>query len=96
MQMQISVSRDPEDKQILALYVQVANRKVRKTVEVVEGACYVDVDSKGRTIGIEMVAPGSLKIGLKDIKTKIDTDSFKGAVKNVKAVMRELEEFVAT
>ena len=93
--MQISVSRDPDDKQILALYIQVAKRKIRKTVEIAEGACYVDVDSRGRTVGIEMVAPGSLEIGLKHIKNRIDADSFKGAVKDVKAVVHELEGFVS-
>lgn len=95
MQIEIKVSVDSDDKQILALYVRVANRKVKKTVEIAEGSCYVDVDSRGRTVGIEMIAPGSLKICLKDLKSKIDADSLEGVIKDVREVVQEIGEFVA-
>lgn len=93
--MQITISRDPEDNQILAIYARINDGKVRETVEIADGACYVDVDSKGKPLGIEMVAPGCLNISLRNLKSKVDVDSIRGAIKEVKKVVRKLEQFVA-
>ena len=93
--MQITISRDPDDDQILAIYARISNGKVRETVEIADGACYVDVDAKGKPLGIEMVAPGCLNLSLRNVKSDVDVESIRGAFKEVKKVVRKLEQFVA-
>jgi hypothetical protein len=92
--MQIDVTRDPDDKQLLSIYVRISKGKVHRTIELAEAACYVDVDSRGRPLGFEMIAPGYLEIP-KSIKKKLDTETLKGAFKEVEEVVRGLEHFVA-
>ena len=68
--MNISISLDPEDKQILSLYVKVRDGEVFRTVEIAEGECYADEDKNGNLLGVEMLAPGHLKLGLKLLSSK--------------------------
>lgn len=93
--MQINITQDPDDKQILSIYFRLLRDKVNRTVELSEGVCYIDVDSKGRVLGVEMLAPGPLNITPKSIKHNVDAVSVRGALKQVKEIVGKLEHFVA-
>ena len=59
--MNISIERDNEDGEILAIYVSIREGDVHRTVEVVEGECYADEDAQGEVLGVELLAPSRLK-----------------------------------
>ncbi|OGR84147.1 MAG: hypothetical protein A2902_06525 [Elusimicrobia bacterium RIFCSPLOWO2_01_FULL_64_13] len=52
------ISFDPEAK---ALYIQIKDAKIKRTVEF-GPETFVDLDSKGDLIGVEMLHPGKLTI----------------------------------
>ena len=62
------ISFDPEVK---ALYIQLKDNKVSRTVEFAPQT-FVDLDSRGDLIGVEMLQPGTLTITIQVLK-KIST-----------------------
>jgi uncharacterized protein YuzE len=85
--MVISFSLDSDDNQILAIYMQLSDGKVKKTVEVSDGSCYVDVDSKGRPLGIELLAPDEIKLALRQVKKRFRVKGIDSAVKRIQKVL---------
>lgn len=85
--MKITFSIDPDDKQVLTVYVRLTDGKVKKTVELTDGACYVDVDSKGRPIGFEMLCPGKLAVSLRKLRKEYDLPGLDDAVKGVRDLL---------
>jgi len=72
--MNVSIERDTEDKQILAIYIRVNEGEVYRTVEVAEGACYVDEDKDGNLLGVEVLAPGNLEIYVPEVGQRYKAD----------------------
>jgi len=68
MSLNVSVERDED--QILAIYIRVREGKVARTVEIAEGACYADEDIDGNLLGVEMVAPGQVRINVKAVSER--------------------------
>lgn len=66
MSYNVSVERDNE--QILAIYIRIRDGHSAKTVEIAEGACYADEDEEGNLLGVEMLAPGEVKINMAAVK----------------------------
>ncbi len=62
--MEISVSIDNDDREVLAIYLRLRTGKVHRTVELSPGDCYVDEDQDGNPLGVEMLSPGQLKVNL--------------------------------
>jgi len=60
--MNLRVEIDQEDKQILAMYANIREGLVYRTVEIEPGACYADEDEFGNLLGVEMLCPGEVKI----------------------------------
>lgn len=60
--MNISVEMDPDDRQILSVYIKLREGLVFRTVEVAEGECNADEDEFGNLLGVELLCPGELKI----------------------------------
>ncbi len=75
--MHLTISIDPVDKQILAVYVKIRDGEVFKTVEIAEGECLADEDKNGNLLGVEMLAPGKLKLGLEAL-TSVYHDQSEG------------------
>lgn len=51
-----------EDGAVQAIYISLRNTKVARTKEIEEDILLADYDSKGRLVGIEILAPVQLKI----------------------------------
>ena len=58
--MTISIETDNATKRVLAIYLQVEEGEVFRTVEIEQDACYADEDKSGRLLGVEILAPGTL------------------------------------
>lgn len=58
--MTLSVEVDRTTKRILAVYFQLAEGQVARTVEIEEDACYADEDSGGQLMGVEILVPEEL------------------------------------
>jgi len=82
--MNVSFSMDPDDKQVLAMYVTVREGEVYRTVEIFEGACYVDEDGEGNLLGVEMLAPGQLKLSLAMLSKK-----YKDEAKSIEEIIHQ-------
>ena len=50
-----------EDGTLEAVYIQVSDREVARTEEIIEDVLLADYDAKGRIVGFEILAP--VKIG---------------------------------
>jgi len=87
MKVTFSVEVDPDDKQVLAVYVKVKRGLVRRTVEVAEGKCYVDEDADGGLIGVEMLAPGNLIIMIKKVGQRYGVPEVVRAVESVQEAL---------
>lgn len=61
MMTEISFSIDPEDNEILAIYLRLTENKVFKTLEL-GPECNIDLDRRGKIVGAELLAPCNLKI----------------------------------
>jgi len=64
MRIEVQIERDPDDQEILAVYVRIACGDVARTVEICPGECYADEDESGTLLGVEMLAPGELRLSL--------------------------------
>jgi uncharacterized protein YuzE len=58
----LSVDIDSESGDIQAVYFRVRDGKVAKTKEYAEGAIFADFNSRGRLLGIEMLAPCNISV----------------------------------
>jgi uncharacterized protein YuzE len=85
--MVITIQSDPENGAPLAVYLKVRKGTVSRTVEVAENACYVDEDSKGNLLGIEMTAPGELLLYVKKVARKYGERGLTQAFRNAQAAM---------
>lgn len=81
--MQVTVQTDPESKKVLAVYFQIAEGKVHKTVPIDEGKCYVDEDRRGKILGVEMLSPGELKILVQSVARKYRVPGLTSQVRRV-------------
>ena len=64
MQLVIQVERDPDDGEIIAVYVRVSRGAVARTIEICPGECYANEDESGNLLGVELLAPGELRLNL--------------------------------
>ena len=87
MKVTFSVEVDPDDRQVLAVYVKMKRGPVRRTVEVAEGKCYVDEDANGELIGAEMLAPGKLMLLARKVDRRYGTAGMARAVKSVQEAL---------
>ncbi len=88
--MNIKVSFDPSDGQILAVYLMLKSGAVSKTVEVAPDQCYADEGRDGSLIGFEMICPGRLDIKL------IQRVARKYKVADMTKAVRNMENMFAT
>lgn len=58
--MTFSVEVDRTTKRILAVYFQLGEGDVARTVEIEEDACYADEDINGQLLGVEILVPDEL------------------------------------
>ena len=58
----VSIDIDSATGEIQAVYFRVRDGKVAKTKEYAEGALFADFNSRGRLLGIEMLAPCDISI----------------------------------
>jgi uncharacterized protein YuzE len=65
---EISIS-GRDDGTIEAMYISVADGKIAKTKEIEEDALLADFDSRGRLLGLEVLAPVKISDLLKQVKT---------------------------
>jgi len=85
--MEVTFTIDQEDNQVLAVYFSISKGKVHRTVEVAPGKCYVDEDSKGKPIGVEMLAPGEVKLLLRKLRGKYTIPEVDNAYKTMKTAL---------
>jgi len=85
--MKVSFTVDQDDGQILAVYFSLAEGKVHKTVEITEGECYIDEDSNGNPLGVEMLCPGRLEILVKRVARKYHIRGMNRAVHSVRETL---------
>ncbi|MBN1512874.1 MAG: DUF2283 domain-containing protein [Phycisphaerae bacterium] len=78
------------DGTLEAVYIRLARGKVARTVEIVEDIVLADYNSRGRLLGIELLAP----VRLPDIANLIDTPRRAGFRKAVRKAAPQ--EFVLT
>lgn len=64
MQVDVQIERDPDDGEILAVYVRVSQGAVARTVEICPGECYADEDESGNLLGVELLVPGEVRLNL--------------------------------
>lgn len=85
--MNVTVTIDSDDKQVLALYVYVREGDIHKTVEVVEGECNVDEDDQGRLLGVELLAPNEIATNLDKLSERyVDGPHVKEVLHNAMAL----------
>ncbi|MBS0206279.1 MAG: DUF2283 domain-containing protein [Planctomycetes bacterium] len=58
----VSVSVDDKTGELLCVYFGIRQGKVAKTVELADGRVMADYNSKGKLLGIEMIAPCTEKV----------------------------------
>ncbi len=58
----VSVTTDKATGRVMAAYLKVRGGKVAKTVELEEGTALADYDSRGRLLGVELLAPCRLAV----------------------------------
>ena len=85
--MTITIQSDPENGAPLAVYFRVRKGSVSRTVEVAKDACYVDEDSGGNLLGIEMTAPGELLVYVKRVARKYSERGLTQAFRKAQAAM---------
>ena len=68
--MSTSITIERDDAQVLAIYIQIFDGDVARTVEIEEGACYVDEDAQGQIVGVELLAPGSAANNLRAVQDR--------------------------
>ena len=71
--MTYNVSIEKDGERILAIYIRVREGEVRRTVEIDEGACYVDEDADGHLLGVEVLTPDSLRSCIGAVKERYRT-----------------------
>lgn len=86
--MNIRFEMDNDDKQILALYAQIRDGVVFRTVEIAEGACYADEDEQGNLLGVEMLAPGNVQIHVNKVADHYPQD--KGLRESLAAALEKV------
>lgn len=84
--MELRVETDSEDGQVLVVYLEIAKGKVKRTVEVAEGECYVDEDASGRLLGVEMLRPGRLQLLADDVSSRYKAPIVSQTVSRMKDV----------
>ena len=85
--MEVTFTIDQEDNQLLAVYFSISKGKVHRTVEVAPGKCYVDEDAKGKPIGVEMLAPGEVKLMLRKLRGKYTIPEVDKAYETMKTTL---------
>jgi uncharacterized protein YuzE len=85
--MKVSFQFDDDSNKVLAVYFELAQGDVHKTVEVSEGECYVDVDRKGKLLGVEMLVPGHLKINARKVARKYHAKGIISAVNKLEKAL---------
>ena len=60
--MVLTISIDPDPGEVLALYLRIEDGIIHRTVQIEEGECYVDEDSDGRPLGMEVLVPEHLGV----------------------------------
>jgi len=85
--MEIRFEIDPDDGEVLAAYVHLGEGKAYRTVEVVEGECYVDEDENGRLLGVELLCPVALHLIEEDLPNGYKVPSMSRAISSVRQVM---------
>ena len=85
--MEVTFTIDQEDNQLLAVYFSISKGKVHRTVAVAPGKCYVDEDAKGKPIGVEMLAPGEVRLMLRKLRDKYTIPEVDKAYKTMKTAL---------
>jgi hypothetical protein len=85
--MNVTFTIDQEDNQLLAVYFSISKGKVHRTVEVAPGKCYVDEDAKGKPIGVELLAPGEVRLMLRELRGKYTIPEVDKAYKTMKTAL---------
>ena len=85
--MEVTFTIDQEDNQLLAVYFSISKGKVHRTVEIARGKCYVDEDAKGKPIGVEMLAPGEVRLMLRKLRGKYTIPEVDNAYKTMKTAL---------
>jgi len=83
--MELRITADPDDGQVLSVYLEIAPGRVHRTVEVVEGECYVDEDASGRPLGVEMLCADRLQVLADDVADRYHLPAISQAFANMKA-----------
>lgn len=58
----VSVTVDDKTGELLCVYFGIRQGNVKKTIELADGRVMADYNSKGKLIGIEMIAPCTEKV----------------------------------
>lgn len=85
--MNVTFTIDQDDNQLLAVYFSIEEGKVHRTVEVAPGKCYVDEDAKGKPIGVEMLAPGEVRLMLRKLRGKYSLPEVDKAYRTMKSAL---------
>ncbi|MBE7560279.1 hypothetical protein HS125_15600 [bacterium] len=59
--MEIQVTTDESGAKVLAVYIQVREGEVYRTVPIKANDCYADENVNGDLLGVEVLAPGRLR-----------------------------------
>lgn len=78
--MRVSVEIDPDDGQMLAVYVKIKSGEVHRTVVISEGECNADEDREGNLLGVEFLASGKLQVTIRQQMAKRYEDDFQSVL----------------
>ena len=88
MKMNVSFETDLKDGQVLAAYLTIRPGKAHRTVEIREGVCYADEDRNGKLLGIELLAPGQVRVELRRVARKYGIRGMTKAVRGIEQALK--------
>ncbi len=81
------------DTEAKALYLEFRHDKVARTIEFAPET-FVDVDSRGRLLGVELLNPGTLEVNIRQIARRYTLPGIEN--KNVREEIRKARELLAS
>jgi uncharacterized protein YuzE len=58
----LTIETDNATGEVLAVYIQMREGKAAKTVELADGTTFADYNSRGKLLGIELLAPCEVRV----------------------------------
>lgn len=78
--MEVTFEIDPDDGQMLAVYIKIKSGEVHRTIIISEGECNADEDEAGNLLGVELLAPGKLQVTVKQQMSERYEDDFQSVL----------------